>query len=162
MREAHRRGDLRTHARRRAELALASDIRIAADDLSFGFPEVKRGFGANFASVALARAVAPCIANDLLFTGRVITAEEALGLQLVNRVVPSGDLDETVRRYAADLVTNAPLSMRRYKAMATRAQGLPLAAALRLDAAPNPYLSEDRREGVAAFLEKRTPRWAAQ
>lgn len=145
-----------------AELALASDVRIAADNLSFGFPEVTRGFGANFASVVLPRTVPPGIANDLLFTGRRITADEALHLHLVNRVVPMTALDEVAHRYAETIAANAPLSLRRYKAMATKSQGLPLAAALRLDAPPNPYLSEDRREGVAAFLDKRPARWTAR
>jgi enoyl-CoA hydratase/carnithine racemase len=145
-----------------AELALACDIRIAADDLAFGFPEVKRGFGANFASVMLPRMIPVGTANDLLFTGRTITAAEALDLHLVNRVVPADQLANTTTEYAAGLVANAPLTLRRCKAMGTKTQGMPIAAALRLDAAPNPYLSQDRKEGVAAFLEKRTPRWSAR
>lgn len=145
-----------------AELALASDIRIAGADLRLGFPEVKRGFGANFASVVLPRLVPPGVANDLLFTGRTIGAQEALAIHLVNRVVPPDELDRTAREYAATLVANAPLTIRRYKAMGTKSQGMPLAAALRLDAAPNPYLSEDRKEGVAAFLQKRPAAWAAR
>jgi enoyl-CoA hydratase/carnithine racemase len=145
-----------------AELALASDIRIAADDLAIGFPEVRRGFGANFASVMLPRLIPWGAANDLLYTGRTLSASEALAIHLVNQVVPREELDAAAQVYAADLVANAPLTLRRYKAMGMKSQGLPLAAALRLDAAPNPYLSADRREGVAAFLEKRPARWSAQ
>ncbi|NKY34674.1 enoyl-CoA hydratase/isomerase family protein [Nocardia speluncae] len=145
-----------------AELALAADIRIAADDLSIGFPEVTRGFGANFASVVLPRTVPIGVANDLLFTGRRIGASEAAAIHLVNQVVPPAALDRSARDYAETLRSNAPLTIRRYKAMGTKTQGLPLAAALRLDASPNPYLSEDRREGVAAFLAKRNPVWAAR
>lgn len=144
-----------------AELAIASDIRIAADTLSIGFPEVKRGLGANFASVALPRLVPPGVANDLLYTGRTITAAEALSVHLVNQVVAAEHLDDAARSYAESLTANAPLTLRRYKAMVTKSQGLPLSAGLRLDAAPNPYLSQDRKEGVAAFLEKRAATWAA-
>ncbi|MGW5416844.1 enoyl-CoA hydratase/isomerase family protein [Actinomadura geliboluensis] len=145
-----------------AELAIASDIRIAADNLSIGFPEVKRGFGANFASVALPRLIPPGVANDLLYTGRTLNARQALDIHLVNAVVPTAELDGAAKAYAKELRSNAPLTLRRYKAMAVRSQGLPLAAALRLDASPNPYLSQDRREGVAAFLEKRPARWTAR
>lgn len=145
-----------------AELALACDIRVAGDNLSIGFPEVKRGFGANFASVVLPRLVPAGVSNDLLYTGRAMSAQEALEIHLVNQVVPVADLDNAAREYAKRLTANAPLTLRRYKAMATKSQGMPLAAALRLDAPPNPYLSEDRREGVAAFMANRSPQWSAR
>ena len=145
-----------------AELALACDVRLAADDLQLGFPEVQRGFGANFASVALARVVPPPVAYDLLYTGRRIDAAEALAHRLVNRVVPVDDLDATAADYVATIAANAPLTTRRYKAMMLRGQSLPLSAALRLDAAPDPYRSQDRREGVAAWREQRPARWQAR
>lgn len=145
-----------------AELALACDVRIAADDLRMGFPEVRRGFGANFASVALPRVVALPAAYDLLYTGRDVDADEARQLGLVNQVVVAEELDAVAATYVATIAGNAPLTTRRYKAMITRGQALPLSAALRLDAAPNPYLSQDRREGVAAWRDGRQARWQAR
>lgn len=141
------------------ELALACDIRIAAKHTVLGLPESKRGMGANFGSVILPRLVPRAIAFDLLYTGRYIDAEEAARWGLVNRVVESDELAETVRAYAAELVGNAPLTLRRYKEMMVKGWGQPVPSALRLNVGPNPYLSEDRREGAAAFLEKRPPVW---
>ncbi|MQA10164.1 MAG: enoyl-CoA hydratase/isomerase family protein [Pseudonocardiaceae bacterium] len=142
-----------------AELALACDVRIAADDLTFGFPEVVVGFGANFGSVMLPRVAPLGVAYDLLYTGRRIGAAEAKDCFVVNQVVARGELSDAVADYVDVLTTRAPLTQQRYKAMITKGRELPLSAALRLDAAPNPYLSEDRKEGVAAWREGRRPRW---
>ncbi|MDN5743968.1 MAG: enoyl-CoA hydratase/isomerase family protein [Nocardioidaceae bacterium] len=145
-----------------AELALACDLRLAASDLRFGFPEVRRGFGANFAAAMLPRLIPLGVSNELLYTGRIIDAETAATLGLVNRVVDPATLDTEVEGFALELLRSAPLTIRRHKAMATRSIHLPLAAALRLDPMPDVYQSDDRREGVAAFMEKRHPRWKAK
>jgi enoyl-CoA hydratase len=141
------------------ELAIACDIRIAADHVTVGLPEAKRGMGANFASVLLPRLIPRALALEMLYTAEPISAGRALELGLVNRVVPYPELAKTVEEFARALVVNAPLTLRRYKEMATKGWELPVSAALRLSVGPNPYLSEDREEGVRAFVENRTPQW---
>ena len=145
-----------------AELALACDVRISADDLQFGFPEATLGLGANFASQMLPRIISMPAAYDLLYTARHVQAAEAKALGLVNQVVSSEELVVAANSWAEKVARNAPLTTRRYKAMISKGRDLPLAAALRLDVGPNPYLSEDRVEGVAAWTEKRAPRWKAR
>lgn len=141
------------------ELALAADIRIAAEHATLGMPEAKRGMGANFASVLLPRLIPRAIALELLYTGEAISARRALEVGLVNHVVPGAELEEHTEKLVRSIVANAPLSLRRYKEMATKGWEVPVPAALRLSVGPNPYLSEDREEGVRAFVEKRPPRW---
>lgn len=144
------------------EIALACDIRLAADHVRIGLPEAKRGMGANFGCQLLPRIVPRGIAYEWLYTGELISAEEAYRWGLVNRVVPAAALHEEAVALCRRLVANAPLTVRRYKAMIGRGAELPLSAALRLNVGPNPYHSEDRIEGVAAFLDKRDPVWQAR
>jgi enoyl-CoA hydratase len=141
------------------ELALAADLRIAADHVMLGMPEAKRGLGGNFASVLLPRLVPRALALEMLYTGEPIPAARALQAGLVNRVVPAAELAGATQTLVAAIAANAPLSLRRYKEMATKGWDLPVPAALRLGMGPSPYLSQDREEGVRAFLEKRPPRW---
>ncbi|MDP3174144.1 MAG: enoyl-CoA hydratase/isomerase family protein [Phenylobacterium sp.] len=141
------------------EIALACDLRVAADHARIGMPEAKRGMGANFGSVLLPRLMPRAIALEMLYTGRLITAEEAQQHGLLNRRFPAAEFRAEVSQYAAAIAENAPLTLQRYKHMTLKGWGLPVHAALRLDVGPNPYTSEDRIEGVRAFVEKRTPKW---
>lgn len=144
------------------ELAMACDLRIAAEHARLGLPEALRGMGANFGAAVLPRLVPAGVAAELLYLGDAIPAAEAARWGLVNRVVPSAELPDAAERYVRDLLRRAPLTIHRYKAVLRKSLELPLSAALRLDPSPNPYLSEDRVEGVRAFVEKREPRWRAR
>jgi crotonobetainyl-CoA hydratase len=141
------------------EIALACDLRVAAQGARLGQTEAKVGMGGNFGAVLLPRLLPKAIALELLFTGRLFTAEEGLAWGLINRVVPLADLDATVSELAETIARNAPLTVQKMKVTAMRSEGLPTSAALRLDVGPDPYNSEDRLEGARAFKEKRPPRF---
>lgn len=141
------------------ELALACGLRVAAEHAYFRLPEALRGMGANFASVVLPQLLPRTIAMELLYTGRPFSAEEALRWGLVNAVHPAERLLDRALELAHAIAANAPLTVRRYAEMGFKSWGQPITTALRLDVGPNPYLSEDREEGVKAYVEKRPPQW---
>jgi enoyl-CoA hydratase/carnithine racemase len=139
------------------ELALACDLRVAAPGIKLGLPEATIGMGANFGSVVLPKRIPLGIALELLLTGEYVTSEDAERWGLVNRI--TDDVLPAALRLAERIAANAPISVRRMKETAVKGLELPLWQALRLDVGPNPYLSDDRREGIAAYLEKRPPEW---
>ncbi|WP_433605023.1 enoyl-CoA hydratase/isomerase family protein [Dactylosporangium sp. CA-139114] len=144
------------------ELAMACDLRVAADTARFLMPESKVGLGANFGSQMLPRLVPAGFAFEVLYLAEPFDAATALRMGLLNRVTPPEELDATVDALAATLVSRAPITLQRYKAMVHLGSSLPIATALRLDPGPSPYLSEDRAEGTAAFSQKRAPQWSGR
>jgi enoyl-CoA hydratase/carnithine racemase len=142
------------------ELALACDLRVAAPGIKLGLPEATIGMGANFGSVVLPKRIPMGIAMEMLLTGEYVTSEDAERWGLVNRL--TDDVLPTALQLAERIAANAPISVRRMKETAVKGLELPLWQALRLDVGPNPYLSEDRKEGIAAYLEKRPPRWTGR
>ena len=141
-------------------VALTADLRFAAHDAVFRIPAARLGIGYEAAGVeALAGAVGWSAALDLLLSARGVDAEEARRIGLVNEVRPAGELDGFVRERAGRIAENAPLTLRAIK---IAARELRKPAPLRdLDAVGAAYAacfgSEDYKEGVAAFLEKRKP-----
>ncbi|MET8307800.1 enoyl-CoA hydratase/isomerase family protein [Micromonospora sp. NPDC005173] len=144
------------------ELAMACDLRIATDTTRFLMPESKVGLGANFGSQMLPRLVPAGFAFEVLYLAEPFDAETGLRMGLLNRVTPPEQLDATVQALVATLVSRAPITLQRYKAMVHLGSSLPIATALRLNPGPSPYLSEDRAEGTAAFRQKRPPQWSGR
>lgn len=146
-------------------LLLACDIRLAAPHATFGLSEVRRGLIAgNGGTVRAARDLPHAIAMELLLTGDAWDAARAERWGIVNRVVPLEALREEARAVARRIAANAPLAVQAAKEVAWRARDLPLGDALRLEQAMLALLAttEDRAEGVAAFAEKRVPRFAGR
>jgi enoyl-CoA hydratase len=144
------------------ELALACDMRVAADTAFFALPEAKRSRGAHLASVLLPTMVPSGIAMEWLLTSRRIPIEEAERWGLVNRVTSANELMSVAMSLAQDIASSAPLSIQRMKLTFRKSHGLPLHAGLRLDVGPDPYSSEDAKEGAKAFLERRPPVWVGR
>lgn len=142
------------------ELALACDLRIAADTAVFGVPEVKIGALAGAGGVArLSRFVPPAVAMDMILAGRTIDAKRAYEVGLVSEVVAAADLQSRVREVAACIAANGPLAVRLSKSVARHGANMGLASALELERAAfrRVLLTQDMKEGIAAFQEKRTP-----
>jgi enoyl-CoA hydratase len=140
------------------EVALACDIRIAAENALFGFPEVTLGILPGLGGTQrLPRLVGPGVAKEMIFSGRRIKAEEARMINLVNRVVPEGEAFNTARELAEEIASNGPIAVRHAKAAANKAQDVDLVSGLEYEADQFALLfsTEDAREGMGAFVEKR-------
>jgi enoyl-CoA hydratase len=140
------------------ELALACDFIVASEKAKLGQPEVNLGVIPGFGGTQrLARRVGVGRARELVYTGAMITAAEAQAMGLVNRVVPADDLIKVVKEIAATIATKGPLAIAAAKRVTLRGEDTDLATACELEALAFSGLfgSDDQREGMAAFLEKR-------
>src|SRR5919199_1796289 len=139
---------------------IARDIRVAAENATFGFPEVSLGILPGMGGTQrLPRLVGPALAKELIFTGRRVGAEEAREIGLVNRVVPQGEALEVSRELATEIAANAPLAVRHAKSAANRALDVDLVSGLEYEADQFALLfaTDDAREGMGAFAERRKP-----
>ena len=144
------------------EMVLGCDIIIAAQEATFGLPEARVGrLPLDGGMTLLQRQVPFHQAMGLLLTGKRISAAEALRIGLVNEVVPRAELDAAVARWVDDVLTCAPLSVRAIKQVVRRTAQLTASEARNqlLPALAEALQSEDSREGVRAFVEKRKPVW---
>lgn len=147
------------------ELALACDIRIAAENALFGFPEVGLGILPGMGGTQrLPRLVGPAVAKELIFSARRIDAAEAKEIGLVNRVVPEGEAMNVARELAGKIAANGPVAVRHAKTAANRSLDVDLISGLEYEADQFSLLfaTKDAREGMGAFMEKRKPQFEGQ
>lgn len=145
-------------------VALACDLRIAAENASFALPPARLGLAYPLEGLRqLLAVVSPSVAKDMIFTARRLAAAEALELGLLNRMVAPKALEGETRALAALIAENAPLSIAAAKGMigALTSPDGPDRLAMQALAAQC-FESEDYREGQAAFLEKRKPRFSGR
>jgi enoyl-CoA hydratase len=147
------------------ELALACDIRIAAENAVFGLPEPALGIipGAG-GTQRLPRIVGMGRAKEMILTGARWDAQQALAAGLVSEVVPHPELIRAARSWAARVLALGPLAVRLAKAALNASQQMPLAGGVCYESALQAiaFESKDKQEGASAFLEKRKPRFTGE
>jgi len=144
------------------ELALACTLRVASRNAKLGQPEVKLGIIPGYGgSQRLPRLCGRGVAHELILTGEMITAEEALRVGLVNRVVEPGELLVTAEAIAKKIIANAPLAVKYALEAVERGMEMPQEEGLYLEATLFGLCcaTQDMREGTRAFLEKRPPKF---
>lgn len=142
------------------EMAITCDLIVAADHSRFGQPEVKRGImPGGGGTQRLPRRIGISRAKDMVYTGRIISAQEAFDWGLVNRLVPADRLMEETLELARTIAANGPIPVRQAKKAINWGSDLSIEAGLVLEIeAYNVVVpTEDRREGIDAFNEKRDP-----
>jgi enoyl-CoA hydratase/carnithine racemase len=147
------------------ELAVSCDVRIATNDVKVGMPPAK--IGLIYSHTGLRKFIEVCgvaNTNELFLIGRNVDAERAREMGLINRIVPPELLEETVLAVAGEIAANAPLSLEGNKRVirAIRENGWPLPEELcreLVELRESCFFSEDFREGIAAFAERRPPDW---
>jgi len=143
-----------------AELALACDFIYASDQAKFGLPEVTLGIFPGFGGTQrLPRLIGKAKAKELIFTGKMINVQEAFQMGIVNRVFPASSLMEETKKVAHLIAGNGPVGVRLAKMVVDSGYNLDLSEACSLEsyAFGIGFTTEDQKEGMKAFLEKRKP-----
>jgi len=145
-------------------LATLCDFTLASSEAKFGYTEVRIGFIPAIVSTFLLRQVGEKQARDLLLTGRIIGADEAFRLGLVNEVVSAEKLMPRAREFAASLMESSPASLAATKHLlkSYSSADLDRQIAAAVDENARIRTTEDFREGVTSFLEKRAPKWTGR
>jgi len=145
-------------------LATLCDFTVAAPDAKFGYTEVRIGFVPAIVSTFLLRQVGEKIARDLLLTGRLFDAQEALRIGLINEIVPQEKLLDRARELAAQLIENSPVSLMYTKRLLSDHAKADLDSQINAAVRENAGIraTADFREGLTSFLEKRKPKWTGQ
>ena len=140
------------------ELALSTDIRIGFEKTVVGFPEVGLGIIPGFAGTQrMSRLIGSSRAKELIFTARTVKGQEAYDLGILNKLVPAEELLSSAEELAAAIMKNAPLAVEKAKHVIQVGAELPLKNAIRLETEAEALLfsTEDKLEGMRAFVEKR-------
>lgn len=142
-------------------LVAAADIAVAPEDATFAFSEVRVGVVPAIIAVPIMEKVGKTAVAELFLSGQTFDARRAATIGLVTRAVPAGELDATVREYLDALLLASPSALAACKELLRTLPGIPFDQALAWAAefSARMFASEDAREGMAAFLEKRKPRW---
>jgi len=145
-------------------LATLCDFTLAVPEAKFGYTEARIGFVPAIVSTFLLRQIGEKHVRDLLLTGRIISAEEAHRLGMVNEIVAPEKLLDRVRELAAQLIENSPVSLACTKRLLSDLARRDLDAQLQLAIKENAAVrtTKDFREGISSFLEKRKPQWSGK
>ncbi len=145
-------------------LAAGVDLLVAADDTRFGLPEVKIGLYPMVVTAPISRLIGPRRTLELGLTGEMVDVQQAHHWGFVNRVVPKAELLSEARRLAEEIRVGSPLIARLGKEGWRLAQDMEMGQALEMlkNLVSMVALSDDSREGIAAFLEKRPPTWPSR
>jgi methylglutaconyl-CoA hydratase len=145
-------------------LAVLCDFTLAVPEAKFGYTEVKIGFVPAIVSTFLLRQVGEKHARDLLLTGRIIGAEEAFRVGLINEIAPADRLMTRARELAAQIMENSPTSLLLTKRLLSEHARAELDEQIEAAVRENAAIRESKnfREGVTSFLEKRKPRWSSE
>ena len=147
------------------ELALACDLRVAAENARMGITDLAHGVAPwDGGTQRLPRLVGRSLAMEMLLMGRVLDAREALNAGLVHQVVPMEDLESATAKMADSLAGKGPIALRYAKEAVLKGMDVPIEQGMRLEADLSILLqgTADRAEGIASFLEKRSPRFVGR
>ncbi len=144
------------------ELALSCDLRIASQNAQFAFPEINLGvIPGGGGTQRIQKVVGQGTAKELLYFGEIIDAYRAYELQIVNKVVPQGELLSTAKKWAEKLAQKAPVALRMMKLAVNTGSNVDLESALTIEATcyDGAFATKDCKEGMAARLENRKPNY---